>query len=216
MQLLIDGLMCEFVPIKVFRAAHGLALEFSVALFEPKDYDGLGRIDRAGSELNDVRRAILDALPERLSINAWLAFLPTLESLFRDKLVEINAQVGLREVEIDFAVAGFGDVCRALLYALLRARAENRPAPSFAQVYADWLNSTLRVSQTIHRYDHHGEAWQIQIITHAYGRVGMLVQEGAQRYYVQDGVYGCPAEGYMAALLTDIAAHISAKSLPTK
>jgi hypothetical protein len=214
MQLFIDGAACEFVPIKSFRAEYNLPPAFSVALFEPKDYAGLGRIDRAGSELNDVRRAVLDALPERLSINAWLTFLPQLEALFRDKLVKINAQVGLREVEIDFAVAGFGDVCRALLYALLRARAENRPIPTFIQVYAEWLNSTIRVSQAVYIYEHEDEKWRVQIVNHAYGRIGICVQTGSMIHYVHDGVYGCPAEGYMVALLTDVAAVIVRNSLP--
>src|SRR5262245_64156367 len=98
MLLTIDGQPREFTPIKDFRAAHDLPPEFGVALFEPKDYAGLGRIDRAGAELNGVRAALLDALPTQIKAPSWLSFLPDYARLFEAKLYEINAQVGLKDV----------------------------------------------------------------------------------------------------------------------
>ena len=60
MQLLIEGELRQFVPIKNFRQQFDLPDAFGISMFEPKDYTGLGQIDSAGPELNVVRRAVLD------------------------------------------------------------------------------------------------------------------------------------------------------------
>lgn len=204
MRLTIDGAPRTFTPIRAFREAHGLPPAFGVALFEPKDYTGLGRIDQAGAELNAVRVAVLAAMPSKLAMREWLGFAPQLTARFVSQLYAINAKVQLRDVEIEFAAAGFADVCQAVIYALLRAQSGD--APPFEAIYGAWLDQTARVSQTIHEYG----GWQIQIVTHAYGRAGLIVRDGAETSYVQDAALGCPAEGYMASLLAEVAARITA------
>jgi hypothetical protein len=199
-RLTIDGAARQFVPVKAFRAEHGLPPEFGVALFEPKDFAGLGRIDGAGADLNAVRTAVLNAIPAELALRGWLGFVPTLTDVFTAQLRDINARVNLRDVEIEFAAAGFADVCNATVYALLRG-----DAPPFAAVYGEWLDGTARVSQRRHEYG----GWQVRIVTHAYGRAGMIVAGGGATHYVADAAIGCPAEGYMAALLGDVAARIA-------
>lgn len=199
MRLTLDGIAHEFMPIKTFREMHELPSDFAIALFEPKDYSGLGRIDGAGVELNSVRAAVIAALPTRQTPQGWLGLIPELTRVFRERLYAINERVNLRDVEIDFAVAGFSDVCYAVVYTLLRGS-----APPFEAIYGAWLDSTARVSQTIHPY----RDWQVRIVTHAYGRAGMIVSAGAETFYVQDSALACPAEGFMAALLGEVANRI--------
>lgn len=206
MRLTIDGSPRPFTPIRAFREAHGLPPTFGVALFEPKDYTGLGRIDQAGAELNAVRAAVLAAIPARLTIQAWLGFAPELTRFFTDQLYAINSKVNLRDVEIEFAAAGFSDVCQAVIYAIMRAH--GAAPPPFEAIYGAWLDQTTRVSQTVHAY---GD-WQVQIVTHAYGRAGLIVRAGDETFYVQDSALSCPAEGYMASLLAEVAARIVASS----
>ncbi len=201
MRLTIDGSPRAFTPIKAFRAAHNLPPDFGVALFEPKDYAGLGRIDHAGAELNSLRAAVIAALPSRTTPAQWISFIPQLTRRFTDQLYAINTQVKLRDVEIEFAAAGFADVCQALGYALFQPT-----MPPFEAIYGRWLDETTRISQTVH---HYGD-WRVQIVTHAYGRAGLIVYAGDETYYVQDAALGCPAEGFMAALLAEVAAHILA------
>ncbi len=208
MQLIIEGQRHDFVPIKDFRAEQGLPAEFGMALFEPKDYTGLGRIDRAGAELNAVREAVLDAIPGKLPLPAWMAFLPELTRLFQSKLYEINPRVGLKDVEVDFAVAGFHDVCQALLYAMLRAHTGGAPQPEFRHVYDEWLNSSTRLFSEVYGYEHRGQHWRIRVVAHAYGRAGLIIDTGEVRHYVHDPALGCPAEGFMASLLGEVAARI--------
>jgi hypothetical protein len=137
-----------------------------------------------------------------MPLQRWLTFAPELTRLFTNKLYEINPKVHLRDVEIEFAAAGFADVCQAVIFALLRA--QGSPPPPFEAIYGEWLDSTVRVSQTVHTY----RGWQVQIVTHAYGRAGLIVNRGDQIDYVQDATLGCPAEGFMAALLAEVAARI--------
>jgi hypothetical protein len=215
----IDGQPRDLTPIKDFRVAHDLPPEFGVGLFEPKDYAGLGRIDRAGAELNSVRDALLDALPAHMNARGWLTFLPDYARLFESKLYDINAQVGLKDVEIEFAVAGLSDVLHQFAYALVRLKSKPTTSPFhamgegdnlFRQVYADWLNNSLKVFSGVYPYDHQGKKWDVQIIAHAYGRAGLIVRTPSETYYVYDPALGCPAEGFMAALLTEIAARMAA------
>ncbi len=203
MRLTIDGSARDFTPIKQFRAAHNLPPEFGVALFEPKDYTGLGRIDHAGAELNSLRAAVIAALPSQSTPAQWIGFIPELTRRFTAQLYAINAQVKLRDVEIEFAAAGFADVCQALGYALFQPS-----VPPFEAIYGRWLDDTTRVSQTIHTY---GD-WRIQIVTHAYGRAGLIVRADGASFYLQDSALGCPAEGFMAALLAEVAARVTASA----
>ncbi len=213
MRLTIEGQSHDFIPIKAFRARFDLPPEFGVASFEPKDYTGLGRIDRAGAELNTVRLAVLEAIPAQMPLQNWMAFLPELTALFRRKLYDINPHVGLKDVEIEFAVAGFGDVCQALLYAMLRAGAGGIPLPDFHQIYGEWLDSSVRIFGETYEYGHAGQTWRVRLVAHAYGRAGLIVDTGAETHYVYDPSLGCPAEGYMAALLSDVAERIIAATI---
>ncbi|MFQ3566285.1 MAG: hypothetical protein SNJ59_04740 [Aggregatilineales bacterium] len=205
MRLTIEGCTRELMPIRAFRAAYGLPETFGVALFEPKNYSGLGSIERAGAALNGVRAAVLEALPASHEPAEWLAALPELSVRFQAELQAINPIVGLKPEEIGFAAAGFDDVCHAFVYAVIGARAAGEPHPPFSAVYARWLDATVRVSTARHLYEHHGQNWTIQIITCTYGRIGLIVRRPAAVHYVHDAALACPAEGFMAALLAEIA-----------
>lgn len=210
MRLLIDNTHQPFIPIREFRARHGLPSSFGVAHFEPKDYSGLGRMDGAGAELNALRDRLLRALApaDPPTFERWLAAVRGWREQFRHELTRINPAVGLHQVEIDFAVAGFGNVAEAVVWAVVRARRLDEPPPTFDRIYADWLNSTVRVGHIHYPYDHVGQHWQVQIIRTAYGRAGLIVRAPDDVYYLHDPSLGCPAEGFMAALLADVAAPV--------
>lgn len=205
MNLALNGVDYDFVPVKEFRDAHQLPTDFGVVQFEVKDYTGLGRIDQAGTALNGVRAAVLAAISEQVPIREWLTTLPRLTRLFETHLQSINEQVGLKQVEIEYAVAGFNDSLQTYIYALLHASTAKTEPPPFHAVYHDWLNSTVRVYAHKHLCTLDGETGTAQVVAHAYGRVGLLIQTAAKSYAVYDPVFACPAEGFMTTLLADIA-----------
>lgn len=207
MQFTIEGIPYDFISIKEFRAAHQLPTTFNITLFESKDYAGLGRIDAAGAALNQLRTAVIAALPERLLPLNWLSVLPDITLIFETQLYQINDQVGLRDVEIEFAVAGFSDALQAYAYAFAYANTTHTPLPDFQTVYAEWLNGTIKIFTQQHSYLLDGESCTIQVIAHAYGRIGLLIRAAAT-YAVYDPLLACPAEGFMTTLLTEIAAHM--------
>lgn len=210
MRLTIDGQMRDFMDIRSFRAEHTLPPEFSVALFEPKDYTGLASIEGAGAELNGVREAVLAFIPPTLTVSKFPDLVARLASFFRAELEAINLRVKLKPEEIDFAVAGFEDVCRALMYALIQAHATHTPPPDFGSIYAAWLDGTTRLSQKAHTYQYQGMVWTVHIVNHAYGRVGLIVEDGRLAHYVRDASLACPAEGFMFGLLGEVAACFAA------
>jgi len=199
MRLLINGVWCEFTPLKDYRATHQLPTEFGVSHFEPKDYSGLGKLDTAGSSMNNLRDRVLAATPRQRPITEWLGHSDTLQATFERELRYINPDIGLQEPEIEFAAAGFGDVVRAMVYAAVRGHA------NFDSVYAEWLHSSIKIASHSHDY---GEGWQIQVISHAYGRIGLQVTRQDVIDYVVDTRLACPAEGFMLQLLRDVTSHI--------
>lgn len=205
MRLRVDGDLRVFVPLADFRAEAGLPAAFGVATFQPKDEAGLGAIDGAGAALGTVREAVVGAVPGAAEAAAWLTLVPQLAAVFEGVLNRVNADIGLHEAEVAFAVAGFGDVCSAYGLALFRAQATGHPPPDFDTVYRDWLLGTVRTATAV-PYTHHGEIWQVRVVYHAYGRVGLAVTIGGQTRYVADKALACPAEGFMLTLLRAVAA----------
>lgn len=211
--LTLHGQARTFMPIREYCLFHDLPAEFGVSTFEPKDYTGLASIEQAGSALNQVRDAVIGWCDSRrgMTLRAPTALLDVLMQLtefFRQQLYAINDQVQLKDAEIEYAVSGFTDVNQRLGYAMIQAHTARTVLPEFAVIYRSWLDDTVRLSSTVHRYEHRGEAWQVQIINHAYGRMGLLVQRGDELDYVYDSALACPAEGYMMRLLADVAAHL--------
>jgi hypothetical protein len=200
----------DWIDIRRFRADHNLPETFGVSLFEPKDTAVLGRIDGAGSEMNRLRADLIAAVPPQLAPADLLDAVDALADRFRAGLEAINPVIGLREPEIDFAVYGLGDVLRAWAYALIRAAAQKSPPPDFGAVYDGWLIDSIRVSTREHAYPHGGRVWTIRVLNTAYGRAGLRVETPETTHAVRETSLACPAEGYMAALLAEIAAGISA------
>lgn len=190
----------DFIPIKQFRAVYDLPPTFGVAMFEPKDFTGLAALDQSGQLLKQLQRAVMKAIPEHITTPTLLSVVDDLRTTFRQELEAINKSIGLRPPEVDFAVAGFGDVLMAWAYTLI----SQREGANFVAVYHQWLQDSLRLSQTVHTYTHDDAIWRIQVVNNVYGRVGLRV-EGEHITYVQDTLYACPAQGFMATLLTDVA-----------
>jgi hypothetical protein len=207
MQFTIEGIPYAFTPIKAFRATHQLPTTFDIALFESKDYTGLGRIDAAGAALNELRGAVMAALPDRLMPMNWLSVLPDITRLFEAQLYQINDQVGLKDVEIEFAVAGFNDALQAYAYAFAYANSTRTPLPDFQSIYTEWLNGTIKIFAEEHSYLLDDQSCTVQVVAHAYGRIGLLIH-AADTYAVYDPRLACPAEGFMTTLLTEIAEHM--------
>ncbi|MDX1992482.1 MAG: hypothetical protein SF029_08835 [bacterium] len=214
MNLIIDNVQRELIDIRDFRTAHGLPADFGLAHFEPKDYTGLGSVEDAGEALNQVRATLMEVVghgKEPITPAALLDLPAAVGVVFRAELVRINDRVGLRQMEIDFAVAGLEDVLRSVGFALARAKATRTAPPLFADLYADWLNASVRVSVRVHEIDHRGERWQVRIFNTAYGRAGLIVTlPDGTTAYVRDAALACPVEGYMGTLLRDLAEGITA------
>ncbi|RMG89625.1 MAG: hypothetical protein D6712_01370 [Chloroflexi bacterium] len=204
MKLVIGGVERELQSIEAFRQAHNLPPNFNVNHFEPKDYSGLGSMEGAGAEMNSLYQAIIEAVPASLTLPELVSLVDELELLFRVRLYEINSVIGLRTAELEFAVAGFSDVLQSLVYAVAHAQAAGQPFPPFPAVYANWLNTTVRISANVYHYQHEDKVWQVQVINNAYGRIGLMASCGDTTYYLYDPILACPAEGFMYRLLSDV------------
>jgi hypothetical protein len=128
---------------------------------------------------------------------------------FRRSLQAVNSKIGLKNSEIDFAASGFGDVCQAYVYETLRARMQGAPPPDFTAVYAQWLQSSVRVLEPVFAYGYQDETWTVRLVKHAYGRIGLIINTADTVHYVYDSKLSCPAAGFMASLLGNVAVKIS-------
>jgi len=200
--IILNGQSYSLVPIRTFRALRNLPQSFGVSLFEPKDYTGLAALDQVGADLQSLRESVLASVPITPSRMELPFVVDRLQEAFEVELRTINPRIGLREPEVEFAVAGFGDVCRTWAYALIRGRGA---APDFVSVYMDWMNASVRISSQEHVYTRHGETWHVHILNAIYGRIGLEVKMPSEILYLADSIYACPVEGFMATLLQEVA-----------
>ncbi|GAB4514582.1 MAG: hypothetical protein OHK0046_16880 [Anaerolineae bacterium] len=198
----------KWVPISFFRQQYALPDDFSVAMFAPRNYTPPGSIDRAGSALNMVHYAMLDAIPGERPSQGWLAFGLELQRYFTRLLWRINPLVCLRASEIEFAAAGFGEVLQAYLYEVQKTQMRGYPLPDFFTIYSHWLEEAVVFSARKYPYTHQGATWQVQLIQTRFGVGGLRVEMPDEEVFVRDTVYVCPAEGFMGRLLSACAQRI--------
>jgi len=209
MMLKINGETPHLIPIREFRIRNLLSPEFGINTFLPKDYSGLGRIDEAKTELQLVHAAVVAAVPHNPP-PSWLGMTVELQEVFHTQLVVINHQIGLKRSEIEYAVLGFGEVCQSFVTGLLNAWMYRQPIPTFEDVYSEWLNSSIQLSQRIFDYPHQGKNWEVRLIKHAYGVMGLAIDTGETIFYIRDAERQCPAEGFMFNLLKEVTAKVNA------
>ena len=204
----VNGVFQTFVDARVYRQQHNLPDDFGVNTFEAKSYDGLGSISEAGEVLRAMRDRFLSEMPSYTIPHQWLLLQDQEQARFHKLLMETNHHVGLREAEIDFAVAGFVNVYSQWVYVLIHAASTLTPPKPFDHVYRDWLHESIRIASQVHRYENNGETLQVQIVSHVYGRVGLQIRRGELVEYIYDHSLACPAERFMESLMTAVAAHI--------
>lgn len=197
------------IDINSFRRQHNLPPSFGIGQFETKDYTGLASLDNSGDSLTTLRRAVFEAIPATLDASQLLDLVAQLSDVFSQELYAINDRIGLKAVEIDFAVSAFTDVCQSYAYATLQTKSMRLPSPAFETIYTGWLTSTTRISQTSHDYYHDGDVWKIHVLNTAYGRVGLAVTlPDGVTIYVRDARFGCPAEQFMYLLIAQVIANV--------
>lgn len=212
MELVVNNHKQTFISLQTFRANWNLPESFSLTYFEPKNWEGLASIDGSGPALISIREQTLLAIPERVKLTQLTTIADELTNTFRIQLTAANAQIGLRPPEFDFAVSGFYDVIHAVAFNLIQLALDCRhnliqvrEQFNFSQVYSTWLNDSVGVFSTAHTFEHGDIRFEVRVVYHAYGRVGLEVKTADQVYYVADMALSCPAAGYMHDLCADVA-----------
>jgi hypothetical protein len=198
MHLLIDGELRELIPIKHYRTLHNLPDSFTITTFEPKAEPDLASLDHTPPQaLQSIHENTLKAIKKGLSPIEIIAHIDILTPTFDQSLRRVNDQIGLKDVEIEFAVSGFDDALRRWGYALITP-----DAPTWETVHAQWLMDSVRISGKVFDYP---PDLIIQIISTIYGRVGLRIKQMGAVDYVLDRTHACPAEGFMTHLMRDVA-----------
>jgi hypothetical protein len=200
------------MPIKKFRAEFGLPDTFQMEHFEAKEWVGLGSTEGAGAILAAVRQQLIDAVPSHITIQTLMPVVDEIAQRFRQELTVANQHIGLRPVEVDFAVSGFYDVMQAAAYRLAELthlHRQNLEAVvdkfDFLSIYHAWLNDSVRVSGLVHNFQHHDQQFKVRLIYYIYGHVGLEVDVVGEIYYVTDMSMACPASNYMQELCGAVA-----------
>ncbi|MDM8530363.1 hypothetical protein QUF63_04275 [Anaerolineales bacterium HSG25] len=212
MNLVINKQPQKFIPIQKFRTEWQLSDEFGVAYFEPKDWQELGSMKGTGEAMALLKKTVLDAVPPALTMDNLLSCVDILTNSYQYQLQIANHQIGLRLHDVGFATAGFEDVIRSVTYNLLQLNhtyqgdiAQIQTQFNFSAVYHAWLADSVRVSATVHEYSHGDQLFQIRIVNHIYGRVGLEVVVEDEVYYLLDKELACPGENFMYYLCQDVA-----------
>lgn len=210
MQLTLNGALQNFIPLVTFRAQWQLPDDFNLARFAPKDWTGLGSLEHGGPALARIRYMVTGAVPAAIPLHRLRDQVLALSGLFLSQLQLANSDIGLRDVEVDFAAAGFQDVLDATAMRLIqlshlhqRDLAQIQSHFDFNSVYQGWLDASARVFEQAHHYPHHGLDFKVRVVHNPYGRVGLEVAVNAETFYVADPALACPAAGYMYELGAD-------------
>jgi hypothetical protein len=198
----------QAVPLAAFRAAHGLDERFSLSAIAPKDFSGLG--STGGLTFADFWQPICEALQAHPTLESDAALQRAAQravEAFEAALNRLNARSQLTPEQAEFAVAGFADLLWQCVYALLSAR---RPVDLDACV-AEAVAASLRRSSAYQMITVNGSEWRVCTVSTLFGRVGLLVEQGGQRWLVADSVYTCP----MAQVMTRLVA-AAARCLQTR
>lgn len=217
MQLTLNGALCNFIPLPAFRAQWHLPDDFNLARFSPKDWTGLGSLERGGPALAHMKQVIVGAVPALIPLHRLRDQALALSGLFFGQLQLANADIGLRDVEVDFAAAGFQDVVDAVAMHLIqlshthqRDLAQIQSHFDFEVVYQNWLEASARVFEQEHHYSQTGVDFTVRVVHNPYGRVGLEVGVKDETVYVADPALACPAAGYMHDLEAELAAAMCA------
>lgn len=212
MQLTLHGVLHNFTTLAAFRAQWQLPDDFNLARFSPKDWTGLGSLDHGGPALAHLRQVMVSAVPSAIPLHRLRDQVLALSGLFFGQLQLANVDIGLREVEVDFAAAGFQDVLDATAMHLIqlshtypRDLAQIQSRFAFEAVYQNWLDASARVFEQEHHYSQTGVDFTVRVVHNPYGRVGLEVQVKDETVYVADPVLACPAAGYMHDLEAELA-----------
>jgi hypothetical protein len=202
----------EAVPLAAFQAAHGLDERFSLSAIAPKDFAGLG--STGGLTFADFWQPICElqrAQPAPLAGEAELrrAAQSAIEA-FETTLNRLNTRSQLTPEQVEFAVAGFADLLWQCIYALLSAR---RPVDLDACV-ADAVAASLRRSSAYQTITANGGEWRVCTVSTLFGRIGILVEHGMQRWLVADNAYTCPMAQVMTRLVVATARGLQARWQP--
>jgi hypothetical protein len=215
MKLKINHQLQEFTPIQEFRAQWDLSDEFDMNYFEPKDLTGLGSIEGAGDALAEMKQNVIASVPETITPINILNVIDLLVKDFQYQLQIANKHVGLRFHDVGFAVAGFEDVLRSAAYELLQLNhtyqgdiTQIRQNFDFPAVYQNWLDDSARLSASVHVYQHDDQQFEVRVVNHIYGRVGLEVSVANEIYYITDKSLACPGESYMYGLCLGVACQL--------
>lgn len=207
MELIINQQKQTFIPLTHFRQTWQLPPEFELALFEPKGWAAPGSVEGTGRALAEIKRTTLQAIPAKITLQTLMPQTDHLATTFQHQLETVNTEVGLRPVEVKFAVSGFQDVLQAIVYNLIQLYHTHRQKPDqimahfdIKTIYQSWLNNSVRVATTPKHYQHNNLTFEIYIVYNAYGRIGLEVHHQDGVTYVLDPTLACPAMNYMQGL----------------
>ena len=210
MELTVDHQLRKLTPLSTFQKEHHLPADFGVAHFEPKAWEGLGSMVGSGPALAQIKQTLLQSIPTTIRASQLMMHVDALAHHFRVALEAANEQIGLRPVEVDFAVAGLEDILRDVTYHLIQWRyrppaTTSGSAPiDFEAIYQNWLDNGTRVAVKPKIYQRGDQTFQVYVIYNPYGRVGLKIEIGDQTYYVADPALACPAAAFMATLAEEV------------
>ncbi|MEM7028338.1 MAG: hypothetical protein AAF629_02005 [Chloroflexota bacterium] len=212
MELSLNDQLETLIPLSTFRDMWQLPDTFSMTYFEPEERSDLGTLDQSGNTLNHIRETIIGAVSGQVLLPDLFTEVERLAVYFQQTLISVNHQIGLQQVEIDFARAGLEDILRQVTDHLVRAYYDYQSTPEkicdtldFAALYQAWLNSGARIASTETPFSHNDQTFLVRVIYDPYGRVGLQVSVDDELYYVADTQFMCPAANYMRGLSEAVA-----------
>ena len=112
MQLTVNGESHDFISLTTFRAQWGLSADFTVMRFSPKDWTGLGSLERGGPALARLRQLVVRAVPATIRLHQLREHVLALSGLALSRLygIIIEDSSELIRFGIDVSAANYNQI----------------------------------------------------------------------------------------------------------
>jgi hypothetical protein len=191
----------SFVALQEFQSLFNLSADFGPEQFYPQLSNITADSEQVKAALDHICQELLATIPTVAPLGGWMEICLILQIRFRRLLDEMSQNIKLDPVTIENAVVALGEVCQRLVSALLDAQTGIRELRPFSEIFSEWRQESIYITEQTVTFFHGSEHWEIKPIEYAFGRLGFCVEIQGETYYVYDPQWNCPSEGYLFNLL---------------
>jgi hypothetical protein len=166
----------SFVALQEFQNLFNLPKDFGLAQFYPQPSEIATNSEQLKAALDCIRQELLDTLPKEAPTGGWIEICLILQIRFRQLLNEMSQNIRPDPAAVENAVVALSEVCQRFVSALLDAQTGIRELKQFSEIFSEWRQESIHITEQTINFFHGSEEWKIKPVEYAFGRLGFCVE----------------------------------------